>query len=335
MRRFIPLAMGVMLATAAVAPASPQPVHPLAVTPQVGPWMILVTSYRGDDARIKAEEMCQELRSMKVPAYLFNRAEQEQRKEAERIAALREEHKKRLRAAGLDDSMPIRIKTVRIEDQYAVLVGGFKDDSAARAYLPEVRKIKVSEKLQLVACLPDASGKVRQTAISPFQTAFICRNPTVQAEKAANDNTPDPRLKEYNSGESYSLLKCPQPWTMVVKSYAGATVVQSQNTPKSLMEKLASFGRGGALLNANARQAHEVAEFLRKFGLEAYVLHTEYTSYVTVGGFSGPDDPKFTQMQQAFVGEMNNIRSNVGQLHTVGGVQFFPQPMPMAVPQVK
>lgn len=324
-----------LVVASTVASANPQTSTALAVTPQVGPWMICVASYRGEEARIKSEEMCQELRSMKVPAYLFNRAEQEQRKEAERVAVLREQHKQQLKAAGLPEDTKVRIKGVRIEDQYAILVGGFKDDTAARKYLDEIRKLKPSQKLQLTSFVPGSDGKMREQAVNPFQSAFVCRNPSVPIEKAANDNAPDPRLKEYNSGESFSLLKCPQPWTMVVKSYNGATVVQSQNASKSLMEKLASIGRGGAILNANSRQAHEVAEFLRKFGFEAYVLHTEYTSYVTVGGFSGPDDPKFAQMQQSFVNEMNNIRSNVGQLHAVGGVQFFPNPMPMAVPQLK
>jgi hypothetical protein len=99
------------------------------------------------------------------------------------------------------------------------------------------------------------------------------------------------------------------------------------------MEKM-GFKKSGELLNAAGKQAHEVAEFLRKFGFEAYVLHTEYSSVVTVGGFDGPDDPRLIQVQQAFLNEMSNPRSNVGQLHTRAMVNFT-QPRPMAVPKIQ
>jgi hypothetical protein len=311
------------------------------VTPQVGPWMILVASYRGEEARLKAEEMCQELRSMKVPAYLYNRAEVEQRKEAERIAAIRELRKEQLRASGLPEDTRIPIKTIRIEDQLAVLVGGFKDDVAARKYLDEIRKLKPSEKLQLKAWVAGPDGKMREQAVNPFQSAFVCRNPSIPVEKASQDGAPDPRLKEYNAGESYSLLKCPKPWTLVVRSYQGAAVVESQNAAKSVMSKFIG-SKSGELLNANAQMAHQLAESLRSkqkgqigLGLDAYVLHTEYSSYVTVGGFDGPDDPKLQQMQQSLMSEMNNPNTSLGRLNIIGNLQLLPQPLPMPVPQLK
>ena len=84
------------------------------------------------------------------------------------------------------------------------------------------------------------------------------------------------------------------------------------------MEKMTSLNNSGAILNANAKQAHEVAEFLHKFGFPAYVLHTEFTSYVTIGGFDAAGDPKLMQAQQAFVAEINNPKSNVGQMNVRG-----------------
>jgi hypothetical protein len=341
MFRAVSLTTVVALAVGMVSRAEPPAMSDFTVTPQAGPWMILVASYRGDDSRLKAEEMCQELRQCRelqgknISTYIFNRAAEEKRKESERVAALREQRKQQLRAAGLPEDTPIRIPGTRIEDQYAVLVGGFKDDVTARKYLDDVRKLKPSQKLQLVAFMPGPDGKLREQAVNPFLSAFVCRNPSVPTEKPVQDDASDPRLKEYNSGESYSLLKCPKPWTLVVKSYTGASVVQAQSAPKSFMEKMTSLNNSGAILNANSKQAHEVAEFLHKFGFPAYVLHTEFTSYVTIGGFDAAGDPKLMQAQQAFVAEMNNPSSNVGQMNVRGGVQFFKQPMPMAVPQIK
>src|SRR5262245_51014093 len=137
------IGLAVSIAVIGVAPA--QPASNFAVTPEVGPWMILVASYRGEDARSNADYMCRELRSnYKVAAYMFNRADEERRVEAERVAQIREQHKRRLRDAGLPEDTKLPIKTVRIEDQYAVLVGGFKDDVAARKALDEIRKLKPS-----------------------------------------------------------------------------------------------------------------------------------------------------------------------------------------------
>jgi hypothetical protein len=97
-----------------------------------------------------------------------------------------------------------------------------------------------------------------------------------------------------------------------------------------------SFGKkAGEVFDANARQARQVVEFLRKFGVEAYVLHTEYSSYVTVGAFDSLDDPRLTQMRLWFVGEMNNPTTNIGQMHMKAMVQFNADPLPMPVPQVK
>jgi hypothetical protein len=224
-------------------------------------------------------------------------------------------------------------------DEYAVLVGGYNDDVTARKKLDEIRKLQPSQKLMHTAIARDAAGKAHEQAVNPFQSAFVCRNPSIPIEKPATDNDTEQQLKEYNAGEKYSLLKCPKPYTLVVKSYQGAAVVQAQSASSSVMDKAwGVFGKkGGDVLNANARQAHQAAEFLRNkqpgLDFEAYVLHTEYSSYVTIGAFDSPDDPKLDQVRRAFVNEMNRPSSGVSQLHA--RTQFFTEPMPMQVPKVK
>jgi hypothetical protein len=51
------------------------------------------------------------------------------------------------------------------------------------------------------------------------------------------------------------------------------------------------------MLARTAMQAHELARWLRtkEVGFDAYVLHTRHSSIVTVGAFTGPDDPKMEQ----------------------------------------
>jgi len=77
------------------------------------------------------------------------------------------------------------------------------------------------------------------------------------------------------------------------------------------------------------------AEVLRnnQLNFEAYVLHTEFTSYVTIGGFDSQDDPRLTQTMQHFLKELNRPGSGVNLLHMRS--QLMTNPMPMPVPQVK
>jgi hypothetical protein len=339
-----------------VTPALPDGVSPLTVTPQAGPWMICAASFsdrpvpgRPDErqARAQAEELAAEIRSRyNLPSYIFNRTADERRAEEERVARLKDEMRRRLQADGLDpNSTRVHVKTVRIDDQYAVLVGGYKDDVTARKALEQIRRLKPSGKFSSFAYVPDPkSGKVREDAISPFQSAFVCRNPTVPVEKPRQDAEVLQRMKEYNAHEPYSLLRAPKPYTLLVKEYRGAASVQVQNESPSAMEKLGFGRKAGEVLNGNAKAAHMTAEVLRTppkdprtgqvgVSFDAYVLHAEYNDYVTIGAFDSPDDPKLIQTAQLFTREVNRSGSAVNQLHLYAC--FMADPKLMAVPQLK
>jgi hypothetical protein len=328
-----------------VAPALPQGTSALTVTAEAGPWMICAASYSGPPSRGQSEELATEIRTRYgLPAYVFNRSGEERRREQERVAKLREERRQQIIAAGLPADTPVHVKTVRIEDQYAVLVGGYKDDVTARKELDRIRTLKPSDKFSKVAYVPDAKGKMHEEAINPFQSAFVCRNPAIPVEKPKHDDDLDRRLKNYNADESFSLLKCGKAWTLVVKVYKGASIIESQSSSGSIMERMGLAKKTGELLDANGNEAHKVAEVLRTppknprtnqvgIAFEAYVLHTEYNSYVTIGAFDTPDDPRVAQLMQTFLNEMHRQGSAVNQLHLK--VQFLAQPTPMPVPQVK
>jgi hypothetical protein len=68
-------------------------------------------------------------------------------------------------------------------------------------------------------------------------------------------------------------------------------------------------------------QAHEVARVLRDMHFDAYVLHTRYSSIVTVGGYDTVNDPLLLQNQR-----------HLASLQ-LGSVQMFATPMPMQVPR--
>jgi hypothetical protein len=320
------------------------------VTPQAGPWMVCVASFTGEPAKELTEAMIQELRSKyNIQAYSYCRSAELRRQERERI-----EQEKQLRRMwadqrGLAPDVPLPApKTYRIEEQYAVMVGGYKDEDAAYKAAQQIRKLPAPPEKLMDQTTPGVLSGDQLTPssektvyINPFRSAFSVRNPTVPAEKATKDDKSASRLKSYNAGESYSLLKSPKPWTLVIKSYPAAATVKQDFGERPLVQKLFSPSDAGRLLNANGQEAHALADVLRKLPKgaldyplhEAYVLHEEYSSIVSIGSFESPDDPQLVQMQRFIMNRLNDPRGVLSQFRSQSRLQFYPQPLPMPVPK--
>jgi hypothetical protein len=297
------------------------------VTPAAGEWLIIVQSYTGDLAAEQARKLCIELRSKyDMPAYIFNRGQEERAKQQEEYRKRRQQQEDWLRERGLTTDMPFRMPHVRIEEQFAVLIGGYKDlDSASRA-LEKIKKLPppAKELMDYVpVALPSADkkdkGHIEGAFLNPFLRAFCVRNPTIPHEKPKEQ--PDPLLKEMNADETYSVFKCSKPWTLKVKEFTGMIVTGQKAAPTRFIDSL--FGKHQDTLGASAMQAHEIARVLRDhMKLEAYVMHTRYGSVVTVGGYDSRDDPRLIQNQKTLA----NL-----QLGPV--IKFDPVPLPMEVPK--
>lgn len=330
--------VGTLLAAAVVAVATGpgygkvecDPNNEYTITKEAGPWMIIVQSYSGEIARDNAHKLVMELRTkFDLPAYTFNRGKEERAKQDEEMKRRREQQEEFLKQRGLVADMPFRMKHVRIEDQYAVLVGGYKDMDAARRALDHIKKLPPpSKELMDYACLgipnkdKQGDGRIEGAYLNPFLRAFVVPNPMVHVEKPKDQ--PDPMLKEMNSDETYSLYKCPKPWTLAVKEFYGQTTVVQKSVPTQMLEKL--LGKGGPDgLNAGAMQAHEIAKVLRShMNMDAYVLHTRHGSIVTVGAYDSKDDPRLLQNQR--------LLANL-QMGPV--IKFFAMPLPMEVPKAQ
>lgn len=323
MRRSLFAVVGVvaLLTVAGQVRAAPRveadPNNEYRVTPDVGPWLIIVNSYKGPQGPQLAHDLILLIRRRdNVPAYLFARGEDEQRRQ--------ESYVNQIHQLCPDVPNP-RIRRVRIEVEYAVLVGGYPDIDAARRALDGVKHLKPPEderlmdKITRIAPAPGGKGLVEVAPVNPFVGAFVVPNPTVPAEKADRSKA-DPILRTLNDGRPYNLLNCRHPWTLVIKDFQGATVVQSKSSG-GIMDWL-PFGRGSTdVLAAAGLQAEEVARVLRDMKFEAYVLHTRTSSIVSVGSYDRPDDPQLKQMQR----QLANLQ--------LGPIQCFAQPMPMEVPR--
>lgn len=319
-------------ATFSFARQEADPQKDYGVTPEAGVWMICAASYMGESAPKMAHDLVLELRrDYDVPAFVFNRGAEERRKLQEDLEKQRLQQEDMLRQQGIQPGQRLPSRHVRIEEQCAVLIGGYKDIDAAHSVLEKIKKLPNPKSVpvdKLMMAGTDSNNKIQELQTREaniFRCSFVTRNPTVPQEKV--DRSLDPAtLKHLNADESYSLLKCKQPWTLAVKEFYGGMAIQPASAPPTLLEKLLG-NKSEEHMSAIGRQAHEVARVLREsLGLEAYVLHTPVSSVVTVGAFANPDDPKIQQMQQ-----------KLKSLQLVGpaaSIQFVSNPMPMPVPRL-
>ncbi len=167
--------------------------------------------------------------------------------------------------------------------------------------------------------------------LNPFATAIVTRNPSL--EKIPMAKHVAPALKKFNADEEYSLLNCPQPYTLLVKEYTGATAVQTGVSSGKEGGFLSALGIGGnkagETLAAAAHDAHELARGLRQLKFEAYVLHGRTSSIVTIGGFTNPDDPGARRVTQ----QLALVRQeNLAKLMT-DPMKLFPSPPLIEIPR--
>jgi hypothetical protein len=323
------------------APAANAPSYKYAVMPEAGDWLICVQTFKGREAQALAEEMVELIRNdYRLPAYVYDRGWKERTEEQERVQKLRDQYWdtiEQLKGKGYEPIGGFRYKTVRVPDEFAVLVGrpkkNLKDMEAARDFLNDIRKLKAPPtkfSRAVVAGAEDESTKTVQTGyayLNPFASAMVVHNPSVAFEKKQDDpEKADEFLKQINAGETYSVLKASKPWTLVVKVYQGQVDWAPKNT--GLMSRLGFGKKEPEVLNASAAQARATAEFLRKMkpSFEAYVMHNRSYSVVTVGQFNSKDDPELLAAQRTLAGLQ--LRSASTVLETLSA-----QPLPMKIPR--
>lgn len=306
----------------ATQPKAPTAPHPWAVRPEYGAWFISVKSYskfdKDDNPRAKAEQLAQYIRQThNAGAYLFEWGAEERQKEEERQAAIRKQKQAeyapfltvrdqvKAKAAQegtvfLDVPEKYHIGKVNIPEQWAVVIGGFKDMDSARQALDAIRKwpSPTAEHL-LDRAVIDRSGikeKSEGEYFNPFKTAMVVPNPAIKRGAAGQAPPADPALAKLNEAEDLSLMKARKPWTLMVKRFTAPSRVQGREATPSVVEKIFGTDESARILDANAKQARALAEALRHPDMkprqfESFVLHGRLDSIVTVGQFDGPDDP--------------------------------------------
>jgi hypothetical protein len=313
------------------------------VKPEMGQWMILITSYRGKDGPMRARKMVSELRSVyKLPAYVFNYGADEKRKEIERISKVVEKQKEWAKQNNLSLDQPIRVSHVKIEEYVGVLMAGYPTMEAAAKARDQLRKLPKPNpavfKLEQDGDLLDrkfytpeegAKGDGRQEVVfvNPFERAFPVHNPTIKMDRPTDGSKLDvAALKHMNSAEDFSLFKCPKNYTLVIKQFNTPAVTSPRNEPTPTSGWLDTFGLGkkAERVDVAAENAHRLAEGLRKTKLEAYVLHMRFCSLVTIGGFDSLEDPHMLTMK-------NIIETRL--VPAMEAAELFPQARAWQIPR--
>ncbi len=301
-------------ALALPAPVETDPNREYPVGPEAGPWMICAAHFNGASAPQLAHQMVMLIRTQyHMPAYVFNYADEERKKQQALLDQQAPVFTNTPTAPGeIVVPIPRHRLVVRIEDQCAVLIGGYPDEITAHAALVYVKKLPPPDlKVPEGAPAPfdsviDDKGQVRY--INPFNAqSVLVRNPAVPHENHVMNPKDDPFLKTLNADEEYSMLRCPGKWTLAVKEYLGASAVE--NKPTGLGPVQSMFGgktKTGETLALAANNAHELAKTLTQLKFDAYVLHTRTSSVVSNGAFNDRNAP-----------EMQNYRDRIDQLRRI------------------
>ncbi|QDU82816.1 hypothetical protein Pla110_45790 [Polystyrenella longa] len=300
------------------------------LTEKHGPWMIMVAvfspppperrSKEGLSPQEAANELVYELRSHGLPAYTF-----EPHEASEKFKVVRNKR---------DELGPSNQLVHMVgEGSICVLAGNFdimaseKDNAQAEKTLDKVKEFVpkfLDQETQLEVSAPLSPNgnsndprqygvfqKLKNGAVfastpgnpKPLSGAFLTINPLRSAEDM-NESKRNRYLLDLNSGGEFSLLDNPAKYTLIVATFYGNSKTQALNTG-GLFKKNNNSQELGTSLDDSAFKAWEFCKAMRtasNYGYdqnyEAYVLHTRYKSYVTIGSFDNAEDPRIEEMKQ-------------------------------------
>ena len=328
-------------------PAQPQAPHVWAVKADHGGWMICVKSYIGEESRSMAERLAKEIREKhKVASYLFERNAEERAAELAQIDLIRKseqlknqpliEIQNQARKAAevrgepyIESPLKLKIPkpAMEMQEQWAVLIGGFPTMEAARKALDTVRKLPAPTDTTLLDRTSIGVGGEEATGIksefksswnfvNPYACAMVVPNPAAAKANQEEKHKLEPFIVKINLDVKNSLLKATKPWTLIVRTFSVPTkMVGKDGGGGNIFTKLFSPERK-SMLDVTGDEAERLAESLRHRNMmqpnmtepfEAFVLHLHMGSIVTVGQFDGPDDPKLLETQRILKGITFNM----------------------------
>jgi len=265
------------------------------LTDSQGPWLILCSTFLGDEGEKQAKELVLELRrDFKLPAYTHR---------------MEWDFDDKLIGRGVDMyGRPKQMKHANYQqrEETAVLVGDFPtiDDPEGQRLLETIRyaspkaldpgELQKNQKKtsQALAAWRMVSSRLisndeEMKRRGPMGKAFMCANPLIPAEYF-NPSGLDPLVVKMNEPVEFSLLKCRAKYSVKVATFGGSTI----SIPKEVEAIEKGEKRMKSRLELAAISAHNLTIALRSKGYEAYEFHDHGASFVTVGGFEYVGTPR-------------------------------------------
>ncbi|MCC9602054.1 hypothetical protein LOC67_15940 [Stieleria sp. JC731] len=313
------------------------------LTEEDGPWLLLATTFIGEDAKEDAQAAAIEIRSkLRLPAFIY---------------------KEDFNFTGTVDrdastGRRMRYANPHQYEAYAVLVGEY-DTVNHESIDTDLEKLKTAQLdvFQKEALESDESDAANPASMiksfgqklfksakgrsrNPMSTAFLTRNPLLPEDFFQQPEV-DSFVQELNEGMKYSLLENDGKFTVVVRTFgACGTIEGAKNSDK--------FKPSAERMDQFARQADKMVKALRKQGHEAYQYHDRDSSVVTIGSFESlgrelPNGqfeyaPEIRRVMNEFsaLNSQNSRSINGGQAFMANHVAMIPfdvQPAPIAVPK--
>jgi hypothetical protein len=298
------------------------PAHEYVLAESNGPWLVMATSFTGEEGKQQAQELVHELRAKyHLPAYYYGMTFQ-----MEDVNP----------GQGIDGyGAPIKRRYNRGDSvvEHAVLVGEYPaiDDPEAQKTLKQIKQITPAalsteegeETAQSMAMMRQLQNslreKIKKDKRGPMGHAFLTRNPMLPREYFVPQGV-DAEVAKWNQGVEHSLLKCPGRFSIRVATFRGRVSFAAQgegdNRPRQAKEK-------DPLVEA-ANNAHLLTIALREKGWDAYEFHDRNESYVTVGSFDNGE--QLPDGRIALTDRDAQIISNTFGAHTPNSV--FEKPAP-------
>ncbi len=318
---------------------------PRELSEEDGPWLILASTFVGEDSESRALRLAEEIRrDLRLPAFIYK----ENFDYTGDVAQL--------------DTGRLRYANQYEYDAFAVLVGEYdtvehpaieKDLKRLKSAKPAVFRDPDEVAAETNPVNPVTAVKALHRKLvesrddgeaGPMANAFVTRNPMLPPEYFDSPQV-DSFVRRLNEDKLHSLLECEGKYTVIVRTFEGyATIVgadqEEEFTPS--MKRLDKF----------AADANKMVMALRKKGEEAYQFHDRQRSLVTVGSFDklgrelpdggfeyAPEIRRVIDKYQAF-----NVRPELARQIPSGAkgsaannaamIPFDVEPTPIAVPKV-
>ncbi|WP_149498616.1 hypothetical protein [Roseiconus lacunae] len=312
------------------------------LTEEDGPWLLLATTFVGENAKQRAEKAAIEIRSkLRLPAFIYQEdfnftGTVDRDAQTGRRMRYANPHQYEAYAVLVGEYDSVNHESIDrdLEKLKTVQLDVFKDpNEMADEYNTEspASVIKAfGQKLFM-----NAKGKAR----NPMATAFLTRNPMLPEDFFQQPEV-DSFVQELNEGMDYSLLESKGKFTVVVRTFgACGTIAGAKNSEK--------FKPSAERMDQFARQAGKMVKALRKQGHEAYQYHDRDRSIVTIGSFDSLGreigghfeySPEIKRVMTEFsaLNAPNSRSLNGGKAYMANHVAMIPfdvQPAPIAVPK--